>query len=128
MQPVIIGVSTRGGEVMAKVNKAFSIDPETFLMLDRYCAASETWDKRRSRSAVVNEAIRWYLQGDNADMITDSHRDLMERFRLKCIEVDDLVTTLEKRDEKILHMAGRLGEYSRDLSTRSWWRRLLGLN
>lgn len=101
---------------MAKVNKAFSIDPETFLMLDRYCAASETWDKRRSRSAVVNEAIRWYLQGDNADMITDSHRELMARFRDKCIEVEELekkirpqVTKFSNRDD------------------RSWWRRLLGV-
>ena len=98
---------------MAKVNKAFSIDPETFLMLDRYCAASETWDKRRSRSAIVNEAIRWYLQGDNADMITDSHRDLMARFRDKCIEVDEL----EKK----------LGRAEISFTSKSWWRRLLGI-
>tara|TARA_Y100000004_G_C8631065_1_gene292964 strand:- start:39 stop:380 length:342 start_codon:yes stop_codon:yes gene_type:complete len=113
---------------MAKVNKAFSIDPETFLMLDRYCAASETWDKRRSRSAVVNEAIRWYLQGDNADMITESHRDLMARYRDKCIEVEEVEGKLAASREKITHMAGRLGEYSREISNRSWWKRLLGLN
>lgn len=98
---------------MAKVNKAFSLDPETFLMLDRYCAASETWDKRRSRSAIVNEAIRWYLQGDNADMITDSHRELMARYRDKCIELEELVFDLAKRNEKDPY--------------RSWWRRLLGI-
>lgn len=97
---------------MAKVNKAFSIDPQTFIMLDRYCAASETWDKRRSRSAVVNEAIKWYLSGDNADMITDSHRNLMEKYRVKCIENDQLRAGL-----------------ARDLSDqRVWWKRLLGLN
>ena len=100
---------------MAKVNKAFSIDPETFLMLDRYCAASETWDKRRSRSAVVNEAIRWYLQGDNADMITESHRDLLERYKLKCIEVEDLVFENAKLHEQPI-----------SFTSKSWWRRLLG--
>ena len=96
---------------MAKVNKAFSIDPETFLMLDRYCAASETWDKRRSRSAVVNEAIRWYLQGDNSEMITESHRELLDRYRQKCIDYDELT----------LKLAVVSGSYS------SWWRRLLGI-
>ena len=95
---------------MAKVNKAFSIDPETFVMLDRYCAASETWDKRRSRSAIVNEAIRWYLQGNNADMITESHKDLLQKFREICIERDQL--------------RAQLGI---DRSNRSWWRRLLGI-
>ena len=105
MQSVIGGM-----DLMAKVNKAFSIDPETFLMLDRYCQASETWDKRRSRSAIVNEAIRWYLQGDNADMITESHRDLLEKYREVCIDRDKLRT--------------QLGVVR---SPRSWWRRLLGL-
>ena len=99
---------------MAKVNKAFSIDPETFLMLDRYCAVSETWDKRKSRSAVVNEAIRWYLQGDNADMITESHRNLLDRYTQVCKELDDY----RKRDTAPLTKT----------SSVVWWRRLLGLN
>ena len=98
---------------MAKVNKAFSIDPQTFIMLDRYCAASETWDKRRSRSAVVNEAIKWYLSGDNADLITDSHRDLMARYRDKCIELDEL------RSQAKIPVAKR--------GRGVWWRTLLGL-
>ena len=52
---------------MAKVNKAFSLDPEVFVLLDRYCAShEEIGSKRKSRSAVVNNAIRWYL-GDTAD-------------------------------------------------------------
>ena len=108
MQPIFGGV-----DLVAKVNKAFSIDPETFLMLDRYCAASETWDKRRSRSSVVNEAIRWYLQGDNADMITDSHRDLMARYRDKCIELAEVEKKLAPGNEK--------------RSSVVWWKRLLGI-
>lgn len=108
MQPI-----SGGMVLMAKVNKAFSIDPETFLMLDRYCAASETWDKRRSRSAVVNEAIRWYLQGDNADMVTESHRDLMARYRDKCIELEELKSRFESPVAK--------------RGQRVWWKRLLGI-
>ena len=98
---------------MAKVNKAFSIDPETFLMLDRYCAASETWDKRRSRSAIVNEAIRWYLQGDNADMITESHQQLLDNYQRVCQEN----TQLREQMTVTPPIA----------STKSWWRNLLGL-
>jgi len=44
-----------------KVGKAYTLDVEVVQMLERYCAASETWDKRRSRSKVVNDAIRWFL-------------------------------------------------------------------
>ena len=105
MQPISGGV-----DLMAKVNKAFSIDPDTFLMLDRYCAASETWDKRRSRSAVVNEAIRWYLQGNNADMITEDHKELLQKYREKCLEIEKL------QGNKLLAS-----------NSRSWWRKILGI-
>lgn len=98
---------------MAKVNKAFSIDPDTFLMLDRYCAASETWDKRRSRSAIVNEAIRWYLQGDNADMITKSHQQLLDNYQRVCQENTKLMEQMTVTPPIV--------------STKSWWRNLLGL-
>tara|TARA_Y100000401_G_C8263409_1_gene194506 strand:- start:213 stop:524 length:312 start_codon:yes stop_codon:yes gene_type:complete len=100
-------------KVMAKVNKAFSIDPETFMMLDRYCAASETWDKRRSRSAIVNEAIRWYLQGDNADMITQSHKELLENYQRVCQENTQL--------------RERITVYPPIGGPRSWWKKILGL-
>ena len=97
---------------MAKVNKAYSIDPETFMMLERYCAASETWDKRRSRSKVVNDAIRWFLSGDVADQI-HSHEALLERYREVCIEL------ARYKDDPL--------ESDPLDNRRSWWRRLLGL-
>ncbi len=86
------------------MNKAFSIDPETFLILDRYCAASETWDKRRSRSAVVNNAIKWYITG-NVDELIEDHKKLKEQYDRVCNEL-----------------------YGNKPSQKSWWRRLLGLN
>jgi len=95
---------------MPKVNKAFSIDPETFMMLDRYCAASETWDKRKSRSKVVNEAIRWYLQGDVAEL-QSYHEKLKENFRQVCIERDQLMSQIT------------VSPLVR--GNKSWWRTLL---
>ena len=58
---------------MSKVNKAFSLDPEVFVILDKYCMKhEEIGSKRKSRSAVVNNAIRWYL----GDQLTWSIRGM----------------------------------------------------
>ena len=91
-------------KVMAKVNKTYSLDPEVFMLLERYCAASDTWGKKKSRSKVVNEAIRWYISGDTADLV-DSQQKLMAKVRELAIEKDKL-------------------RESRSPSP-SWWRRLL---
>lgn len=95
---------------MAKVNKTYSLDPEVFMLLERYCAASDTWGKKKSRSKVVNEAIRWYISGDTADLV-DSQQKLMAKVR-------ELAMRGEKEDTASM------------AKTRSmtWWRRLLGLN
>ena len=93
-----------------KVGKAYTLDVEVVQMLERYCAASETWDKRKSRSKVVNDAIRWFLTGDVADRI-HSHEALQKRYREVCIE---LAQYKDRSTERI--------------DNRSWWRRLLGLN
>ena len=97
-------------KVMAKVNKTYSLDPEVFLMLEKYCAASDTWGKRKSRSKVVNEAIRWYISGDTADLV-DSQQKLIAKVRE-------------------LAMRGKKEETASMAKARSmtWWRRLLGLN
>lgn len=100
---------------MAKVNKAFSLDPEVFVLLDRYCAShEEIGSKRKSRSAVVNNAIRWYL-GDTADLV--NQRDALQKaLRERNKELDQLKNSLviDQNDSLVI--------------TRSWWRRLLGLN
>jgi hypothetical protein len=101
MQPTIGGLV----KVMAKVNKTYSLDPEVFMLLERYCAASDTWGKRKSRSKVVNEAIRWYISGDTADLV-DSQQKLMAKVRELAIEKHS----------------------KQPVEVRSWWRRLLGLN
>ena len=95
---------------MAKVNKTYSLDPEVFMMLERYCSASDTWGKKKSRSKVVNEAIRWYISGDTADLV-DSQEKLMAKVR-------ELAMRSEKEDTASKAILG----------SKSWWGRLLGLN
>ena len=93
----------RGISRKPKVNKTFTIEMETAQILEKYCAASDTWDKKISRSSVVNSAIKWYLQGDTAELV-DSQEKLIAKVRELAIAKDDLI------------------------NGRSWWRRLLGLN
>ncbi len=93
-----------------KAGRSYTLDLEVIQMLETYCAQSETWDKRRSRSKVVNDAIRWFLTGDVAEQI-HSHEALLERYRDVCIEL------AEHKDKS-----------SSKRDNRSWWRRLLGLN
>ena len=97
---------------MAKVNKAFSLDPEVFILLDRYCRShEEIGSKRKSRSAVVNNAIRWYL-GDTANLV--NQRDALQKaLRERNEELDKL----QNNQERVILPYPK-----------SWWRRLLGLN
>ena len=93
-----------------KAGRSYTLDLEVIMMLERYCAASETWDKRKSRSKVVNDAIRWFLTGDVADRL-HSHEALQKRYREVCIE-------LSQYKER----------FSTEIDNRSWWKRLLNLN
>ncbi len=93
----------RGISRKPKVNKTYTIEMETAQILEKYCAASDTWDKKISRSSVVNSAIRWYLQGDTAELVA-SQEKLIAKVRELAMAKDDL------------------------LRGKSWWRRLLGLN
>ena len=93
----------RGISRKPKVNNTYTIEMETAQILEKYCAASDTWDKRISRSSVVNSAIKWYLQGDTADLVA-SQEALIAKVR-------ELSMSRLEMDQ-----------------TRPWWRRLLGLN
>jgi len=86
-----------------KANRSYSLDLEVIMMLEKYAAASDTWGKRKSRSKIVNDAIRWYISGDTADLV-DSQEKLMAKVRELAIQKN----TPEKKQ--------------------TLWRRLLGLN
>lgn len=87
---------------MSKVIKAYSLDMETVELLERHCI--DTWDKKASRSRLVNEAINWYLTGDVAELKQD--RDNLHEQWLKLVN--------EKHNSKVL-----------EPTNQPWWRRLL---
>ena len=58
-----------GGARMAKVVRAFSIDPEVARMIDRIAEKNQTWAKKPNKSKVVNQALRWYYLTDIAEII-----------------------------------------------------------
>lgn len=89
---------------MVKVNKTYSLDPETFMMLEDYCAASDNWEKKVSRSKTVNDAIVWYLSGD-VEELKRERDDIHARW---------VSLVHEKHDSKV----------SKGPSL-PWWRRLL---
>jgi hypothetical protein len=84
---------------MAKVNKAYSLDIETIKMIEVFTHGGIT-----SRSALVNSAIKWYISGDYAELVED-HNKLKEQYNRVCKEL-----------------------YGNQDHSKSWWRRLLGLN
>ena len=96
----------RKEEIGMKVNKAFSLDPEVVAELDRYARSMETWDKKVSRSKIVNDAIRWYL-GDTINLVKQR---------------DALIDRLKEANQQLDQQVSRLDD------NKSWWRRLLGLN
>ena len=89
-----------------KANRSYTLDIEVIMMLENYAAASDTWGKRKSRSKIVNDAIRWYISGDTADLV-DSQQKLMAKVR-------ELAIRNQTVHDKTV--------------SKSWWRRLLGLN
>ena len=95
MQPVIAGM---GVKVMAKVNKAYSLDMDTIQMIERYTHGGEN-----SRSALVNNAIKWYIRGDIHEFM-QQHEQLKENYIRVCKEL-----------------------YGDKPVSKSWWRRLLGI-
>ena len=117
---------------MSKVNKAFSLDPEVFVALDRYCKKhEEIGGKHKSRSAIVNNAIRWYL-GDTANLV--NQRDALQRELLnRGHQVDQLQQELDEAQSEIASLTEELLIINppgpvvteSDGSSLSWWRRLL---
>ena len=93
---------------MTKVNKTYSLDFETVRILEEYCHASDNWDKTISRSKVVNDAIRWFLSGDeNVAELIHSRESLVQRIQEYNLKLD----SAESKESTPI--------------SRPWWRRLL---
>ena len=83
---------------MAKVNKAYSLDIETIKMIESY-----THGGQNSRSALVNNAIKWYIRGDIHEL-QQQHEELKENYNRVCNEL-----------------------YGDKPDILPWWKRLTGL-
>jgi hypothetical protein len=84
---------------MAKANKTYSLDIETIKMIEQYTHGGDN-----SRSALVNNAIKWYIRGDIHELL-ERHEELKGNYNRVCNEL-----------------------YGDKPVQKSWWRRLLGLN
>jgi hypothetical protein len=84
---------------MSKAGRTYTLDIETIQLIEVYTHRGET-----SRSALVNEAIKWYIRGDFAELMED-HKKLKENYQRVCNEL-----------------------YGDKAPAKVWWKRLLGLN
>lgn len=79
-----------------KANRAYSLDLEVIMQLEKYAAAHDTWGKKKSRSKIVNDAIRWFLSGDLAEKL-HSAEELQRNYNRVCIEKAELEEQLADR-------------------------------
>jgi len=80
-----------------KAIRAYSLDLDIIQQLEKYCAAHDTWGKTKSRSKVVNDAIRWFLSGNLAEKL-HSAEELQANFNKVCIEKAELEEQLADRN------------------------------
>ncbi len=75
-----------GGARMAKVVRAFSLDPEVARMIDRIADQNATWSKRSNKSRVVNLALRWYYLTEISEVI-DAKDQEINYWRDRCLNL-----------------------------------------
>ena len=80
-----------------KAIRAFSLDINVISMLEKFAAAHDTWGKKKSRSKIVNDAIRYHIQGGYADKL-DSLETLQANFTRVCQEKAELEEKLKDQN------------------------------
>ena len=80
-----------------KAIRAYSLDLEVITMLEKFAAAHDTWGKKKSRSKIVNDAIRYHISGGYADKL-DSFELLQENFTRVCQEKAELEEKLRDQN------------------------------
>ena len=80
-----------------KAIRAFSLDMDVITMLEKFAAAHDTWGKKKSRSKIVNDAIRYHITGGYADKL-DSLESLQANFTRVCQEKAELEEKLSDQD------------------------------
>ena len=80
-----------------KAIRAFSLDIDVITMLEKFAAAHDTWGKKKSRSKIVNDAIRYHITGGYADKL-DSLETLQANFTRVCQEKAELKEALQDQN------------------------------
>lgn len=78
-----------------KAIRAYSLDLEVITMLEKFAAAHDTWGKKKSRSKIVNDAIRYHIQGGYGEKL-ENHESLLENFTRVCQEKAELEEKLRR--------------------------------
>ena len=78
-----------------KAIRAFSLDIDVITMLEKFAAAHDTWGKKKSRSKIVNDAIRYHITGGYADKL-DSLETLQQNFTRVCQDKAELEERLRE--------------------------------
>ena len=78
-----------------KAIRAFSLDIDVITMLEKFAAAHDTWGKKKSRSKIVNDAIRYHIQGGYGEKL-ENHESLLENFTRVCQEKAELEERLRE--------------------------------
>ena len=78
-----------------KANRSYSLDLEVITMLEKFASAHDTWGKKKSRSKIVNDAIRYHITGGYAEKL-DSLKTLQANFTRVCQEKAELEERLRE--------------------------------
>ena len=80
-----------------KANRSFSLDIDVITMLEKFAAAHDTWGKKKSRSKIVNDAIRYHITGGYGEKL-DSLENLQANFTRVCQEKAELEEKLRDQN------------------------------
>jgi len=106
---------------MVKVNKTFSLSPKTVQLIEKHVHDPHL-GKVTSRSAVVENALLWYLDKRFKPFNPKEPNKDWEYYDCTIAELED---SQQKLIAKVRELAMRnLPEED----NKSWWRKLLGLN
>ena len=106
-----------------KVNKTYSLSLKSIQLIEKH-VHDPYLGKVQSRSAVVDNAILWYLDKRFKPFDADNREAEWENYERNMAE---LIESQEKLMAKVRELA--IEKHSKlPGNEKSWWRRLLGLN
>ena len=111
---------------MVKVNKTFSLSPKTVQLIEKH-VHDPYLGKVNSRSAVVENAILWYLDKRFKPFDSEQPEKEWENYERNMAE---LIESQENLIAKVRELAIEKHNLSSSGKKGSgvWWKRLLGLN